>query len=209
MASKQKLKTKESEDEEKNLEAINKKILELKKEFRKENYNHIGHLYNILSKIVKLKQYSNPNYAPRSLEWERNINLNAMQIRYIFSYQYISSYAKDKVRKGLISDASICHFLAVSSLLRESRWQNKLVDKILKGNMRVSEVSELTKDELRLSLTGKLKIREDDQYLLTATKSLRSILGRLNDRKEIISNSPYRNNLLGSIYNLNDFVEEL
>ena len=121
----------ESTDEETNVELINKKIYELKKEFIKKKYNHIGNLYKILSEIIKLKQYTNPDYRPRSLEWEKDIELTAMQIRYIFSYQYISSYAEKKVNLGLITDTMMCHFLATSSLLRESQWQNKLVDKLI------------------------------------------------------------------------------
>lgn len=207
--SKQKLITKESIDEEKNKKAIEDKIKELKKELRSRTYNHIGNLYKILAGIVRLRQYSDKNYRPRSLEWEKDIKLSAMQIRYIFSYQYISSYAEEKVKEGLISDEAICHFLAVSSLLRESQWQNILVDKIIEGNIKVSEVSELTKKELKLFLLGKLDIRKDDKYLLAATKTLRSILKRLEDRKEILKESPYKENLINSIVRLEDFIREV
>ena len=203
-----KLITKESESEEDNIKAINKKIVELKKEFRSRTYNHIGNLYKILSEIVKLKQYSDPNYKVRSLEWENDLELTAMQVRYIFSYQYISTYTEKKVKQGLITDGAICHFLAVSALLRKSRWQNKLVDKIIGEKMKVSEVSELTKEELKLFLRGKLKIRKDDKYFLTATKSLRSMYTRLNDRKHLFDNSPYSKNLINSIKKLNKLVDE-
>ena len=209
MGKKLKLQTKEVIDEEENLKLINFKIMSLKEEFNRHTYNHIGNLYSILSEIVKLRKYSNQNYTPRSLEWEDDLKLTAMQIRYIFSYKYISTYAENKVRNGEITDAAICHFLAVSSLVRESQWQNRLVDKIIKEKIKVSEVSELTKEELKLFLLGKLKIRKDDKYFLSATKSLRSMLTRLESRKNLLRKSPYSTNLINSIKNLNNFIEEM
>lgn len=206
MGKRMKLITKASIDEEKNLELINKKILELKEQFSRHTYNHIENLYKILSEIVKLKQYFNKNYTQRSLEWEKDLELTSMQIRYIFSYKYISSYAKEKVKAKLITDVSICHFLAVSALLRESRWQNRLIDKIINEEMKVSEVSELTQEELKLYLLGKLKIRKDDKYLLTATKSLRSIFTRIEERKRLMKKSPYSKNLVNAIRKLNELV---
>ncbi len=203
------LQVREAADEEKQIESANKKIQELKEEFRNRTYNHIGNLYKILDKIVKLRQYSDKNYRPRSLEWEEDINITAMQIRYIFSYQYISTYAEDKVKEGSLTDTAMCHFLSCSSLLRESQWQNRLVDKIIDGGVKVSEVSELRVDELKLFLLGKLTIRKDDKYLLTATKTLRGILNRLESRKELINGSVYSKNLINSIRKLNKFANAL
>lgn len=209
MGKKQELRTKAVIEEEDNLELINKKISKLKDEFSRHTYNHIGHLYSILSEIVKLKKYSIPHYTQRSLEWEKGLKITSMQIRYIFSYQYICPYTEKKVKENLINDATVCHFLSVSKLLRESRWQIKLVDKIINEDIKIGEISELTIDELKLFLLGKLKIRKDDKYLLSSTKTLRSILLRLKEREKIMETSPYSENLFNAIKNLNDFINKM
>jgi len=188
------------------LKIINDSIKELKKEFNKRKYNHIGQLYELLDKIVKLRQKTISRYTERSLELEEGIELKASEIRYIFAYQYLSSYAREKVLQGLIDDTTVCHFLAVSSLLRSPEWQNKLIDKIISDKIRISQISELTLEEIKLFLQDKLELRTDDKYFLSVTKSLRSMKNRIEERKHLINDSPYKDNLINAIKELNKLV---
>lgn len=206
MKSQLKIRTKLSEDEEKQVLSVNKRIRELKKLYTKKVFGHISEVYKILDEIVRLKKYSNPRYAPRSLEWEEDLNINAQQIRYVFAYKDICKYAQEKVDEGLIDDSTICHFLATSSILREEYWQKKLIDKLLKKQIKIGEVSELTQNELKLFLQDKLTLRTSDKYFFTATKTLRSILKRLRDRSNLLEKSPFKDNLYNAIISLNELI---
>ena len=199
---KQKVITKESKGEFKDRILIEKKIKKLKKEFLKYTKSRVGEMYKILSKIVKLKQKINSGFRPRSLEWEDDIKLNAMQIRYIFSYQYISSYSKKLIEKGLINDSAVCFLIYRFKMLREPQWQNKIVKLFLNGKITISQSSEMTREELVLLLNGKFKFKTDDKYLISATKTLRSILVRIKQRKNIINKSKYKKNLIQAVNKL-------
>lgn len=193
---------------------MRKKIKELKQEFKKFNDSRVKEMYRILTEIVKIKRALpensgvGKNYTMRSLEWEEDLNLTSMEIRYISAYIFISDYGVEKVQQGFINDTTICHFLAISSLLREEKWQNKLIDLVIAKKIKVSQVSELTREELKLFLQGKLKIRQDDKYFLTATKTLRSMKKRILERKELLSNSMFKTNLINAINELRSIINE-
>lgn len=205
--SKLKLITKEKKNDERNLFAVKKKIVELKKRYMRGKYNHVGELYEILSKLVKLKQVEDSKYTPRSLEWEKDLKITSGEIRFIFAYKYISSYAKEKIKEGLIDDVIICNALAHSSLLRDINYQNKFIDKLIKNEIKIGACSELTKEELGLFLMDKLKVRKDEDYFLSAIKSLRSMKNRIKDRKNLLKNSVYRDNLISAIRGLNELID--
>jgi len=195
-------------DEEQNI-LINRKIIELKQLFRRRKYNRVGQLYEVLNELVKLKQKTNPRYAPRSLENEEGINLTGSQIRYIFAYQYICEYTKKKVLEGKIDDSTVCHALAVSSRLREIQWQIRFVDKLINKEIKPSSISELNQEEIKNVLLDKEEITESDNYFLSATKSLRNIKDRIEKRKHLLKGSLYEKNLINSIKNLSKLLEEL
>ena len=187
---------------------IRNKIDSLKKEFRKYSHGRMGELYRILTEIVELKRALPENrgfgktYKMRSLEWEEDLGITAMEIRYISSYIFISDYGKECVEKGLIHDSTICHFLAVHALLRQEKWQNILIDKVIKEKIKVSQVSELTKAELILFLEGKLEKRMSDDYFFTATKTIRSVNKRILERKHLLKGSNFSKHLLSSVEKL-------
>lgn len=201
--------TKESKQKESNLFAINQRIKELKREFRKKTYGHVGELYEILNKLVQLKKETNPRYTERSLEYEEGIDLKGSQIRYIFAYRYITPYTRKKVEEGLIDDSTICHALATSSLLREIQWQKKFVDKLINKEIKPSAISEIKKEEIKNVLLDKKEITESEDYFLYATKNLRNIKKRIEERKHLLNNSLYKENLFNAIKSLNDLMEKL
>ena len=207
--------TKATLDFQKQYALIRNKISELKKQFHKFHQGRMGELYNLCNEIVELKKALPENrgvgkrYTFRSLEWEEGLGLTSMDIRYIQAYIFISDYAKNCVKKGLINDTTICHFLAVHSLLREDEWQDKLVDMIIKKDIKVSQVSELTRDELKLFLQGKLKKRISDDYFFTATKTIRSIRKRIAERGHLLSKSNFSDNLFNAVKGLYFDMEKL
>jgi hypothetical protein len=200
--------TKQVLDNSREYSKIRTKIKELKLELNRFHQNKMGELYKICEEIVRLKQALPENrgvgkrYTFCSLEWENDIGLSSMDIRYIQSYKFISDYGKKCVSNNLITDTAICHFLAISSLLREEKWQNKLIDLVIAKKIKTSQVSELTKEELKLFLEGKLKRKISDDYFFTATKTLRSITIRIKERKHLFHKSNFSNNLFRSIENL-------
>ena len=187
-------------------QAINRKIAELKKEFTQFTSSRVGSMYKILNEIIKLKQQTNPKYAPRSLEWEKDMNLGAMQIRYIFTHQYLSTYSKKLINEGLITDSTICFLIFRFKFLREPEWQNKVVDKFLAGQIRISWCSEMTQEEIKLLLNDKFEFKLDERYFLSAVKNLSSILSRIRERKHLIKDSRFRARMLEKA---NKLVEEL
>jgi len=207
------LNLKQHKDNQANLKAVNEKIEQLKKEFNKKKYNHIGELYELLKKIVELKKATRTKYkeryTERSLEWEEGLSLSGSQIRYIFAYQYISGYSKQKVLEGKIDDATLCHALAVSTLLRDPIFQKKFVDKLINKKIKPSAISELSKEDTKNFLNDKLVFREDDNYFLYAIKSLRNIKQRIFLKKHLLKKSPYKTNLIASIKSLYNLVKDL
>lgn len=200
--------TKASLDSSRQYAKIRDRIKELKKELHKYHTGRMENLYNICYELVQLHRALPENsgvgkrYTFRSLEWETDLGLTSMDIRYIESYIFISDYGKKCVKKGLITDTAICHFLAISSLLREEKWQNKLIDLIIANKIKVSQVSELTKEELKLFLQGKLKKRISDDYFFTATKTIRSIEKRILERKNLLTKSNFSRHLFRSVESL-------
>ena len=207
MKSKMKLITRESREKEKNLFSINEKIQELKKDFRKKTYGHVGELYEILYKLVQLKKETNKRYTERSLEWEDGIDLKGSQIRYIFAYKYLCSYSKKKVEEGLIDDNTICHALAISSLLREPQWQKSYVDKIINKEITPSSISEINKEEIKNVLIGKNQITESDAYFLAASKALRNIKLRMEKREHLLNSSLHKQSFINSLNSLTKAVK--
>lgn len=193
-------------DEKHNLLEITKKIRQLKMQFMKRKCNRIKELYETLSEIVKLKKALDPKFEPRSLEWEEDLKISSWEIRYIFAYKFITPKTMEKINAGLLEDSSVCHFLAQSSLLRQEPWQGLLINKMIKGKIGVGEISELKMDELKLFLEDKLKLRTDDKYFYSMTKSLRTMLVRLKERENLIEKSPYAPHLISAIRNLNKFI---
>lgn len=210
----QKVVTRYNQDLVRSNSQIREKIHELKQELRKYTTSRIGELYSICEELVRLKSALPENigvgkrYTFRSLEWEEDLDLSSMDIRYIQAYGFISNYGKQCVAKGLLQDTTICHFLAISSLLRETPYQDKLIDLIIERKIRISEVSELTRGELVLFLEGKLKKRKDDTYFLSSAKTLRSMLSRLKQREELLkSDNIYKTHLISSVNNLKKYLE--
>ncbi len=213
---KQKVITKQRLDEYRNNSQIRSRINELKQEMRQYTSGRVAKLYEICTEIVELKRALpenrgvGKNYTMRSLEWEEDLDLTAMEIRYIQSYIFISDYAHEKIKEGLLRDSTICHFLTISSLLREEKYQNKLIDKILMNKIKISEVSELTKDELKAYLDGKMNYKSSDRYFLTSAKTMRSILTRLKSREATLKKNPlYKKQLLNSIIKLKNYIETI
>lgn len=187
-------------------QAVNRKIAELKKEFTQFTSSRVGAMYKILNEIVKLKQQTNPKYMSRSLEWEKDMDLGAMQIRYIFTHQYLSSYSKKLINEGLITDSTVCFLIFRFKFLREPEWQNKVVDKFLAGQIRISWCSEMTQEEIKLLLNDKFEFKLDERYFLSAVKNLSSILSRIRERKHLIKNSRFRKRMLEKAIKI---IEEL
>jgi len=185
---------------------INQRIEELKKEFKKFTSNRIGEMYKILSKIVEIRKQENRRYAPRSLEWEKDLNLNSMQIRYIFSYQYISGMSERLIEEGKITDTAVCCLIYRFSFLKEPQWQNRMVQKYLNKEIRISESAEMGVNELKDFLLGKKIIRKDDKYILTATKTLRSMSSRLRKKQDVLKKSKHKKSLL---YQINELKREV
>jgi hypothetical protein len=195
------------EDDFKNSLEIKRKIQDLKKEFLRYTKNRISVMYNILSEIVKLKKIANKRYAPRSLEWETDLNLNASQIRYIFSYEHFTDYGKKLVSDGKMDEKTICFLIWRFKFLRnEPTNQNKLINLYLKGDVLVSEMGWMNEEEIRSLLKGK-KILTNDRYLISANKSIASILSRLKQRNVDKSNSKHKKELINLIKHFESYLE--
>ncbi len=191
--------TKESKDEGQNKLLVERKIKELKEEFKKFTQSRVGEMYRILSKIVELKKQTNSRYAPRSLEWDKDLNLTSGNIRYIFSHQYISTRSKELIEEGMINDSAVCFLIFRFKMLREPMWQNKLVKLFLDGEITISQTAEMTMDEIKQLLNGKLEFRTDDKYFISATKTLRSMLVRIKARKNVLDNSKFKEALVKEV----------
>ena len=200
--SKTKLETKELKDEFRNKLATERKIKELKEEFRKFTKSKVGEMYRILSAIVKLKQLTNKRYRLRSLEREKGIDLSSQQIRYISSFQYMSSYSKNLVEKGIIKDSAVCFLIHRWGILQQPQWQNKAIKMFVEGKLTISQTAEMKQKDFLSFLNGKYKFSTDEKYLISATKTLRSMLFRIRQRGKIISNSKYKEGLLRELERL-------
>jgi hypothetical protein len=164
-------------------------------------------MYEILNEIVKLKKETNNKYAPRSLEWESDLNITGDDIRFIFAYQYITDYTKSKIQEGLIDDYMICRALKSSSILRNPMRQNSFVNKVINKEVKPSMISEFRTSEIKLLTEGKLKLKQDDNYFFVATKTIRSIKCRIKQRQHLLNESPFRNELIGSIRELYNLIK--
>jgi hypothetical protein len=193
-------------EEKVNIPEINKQILELKKEFKKYTNNRIGEMYRILSKLVQLNKLKDKHYAPRSLEWEKDLNLNSVQIRYIFAYKYFSFYAKKLVEEEKIEEKTICFLIWRFSILRKEVLQNKLIDLYLKGDIKISELGWMNANEILGLINGK-RILVKDRYLISGNKSICSLLSRLKQREVNTSNSKFKQELINSTKNLLNYLE--
>jgi hypothetical protein len=189
-----------------NVPEINKQILQLKKEFRKYTSGRVAEMYRILNNIVILKKLTNSRYAPRSLESETDMNLTAVEIRYVFSYKYFSDNSKKLVEENKIKDKTICFLIWRYGFLRNFIYQDKLVKLYLKGEIKISELGWMNSTEIKEMInTGKL-ILEKERYLISANKSICSILSRLKQRDVYLSNSKHKQEVLNSIDNLKKYL---
>lgn len=201
-------------DIKRNDELVREKIKELKTELKKFTTSRIGTLHRICTELVNLRRSLPGNrgkrYTIRSLEWEKDLNLTQQELRAIQSYVFLSDYSKVCINKGLIRDSTVCHFLVMSSLLRERKYQDKLVKMVIENKVRMSYINELTKDELRLFLLGKLKRKNDNPLLINSVKTIRSLTSRLRAQKELLAkDSIYRKHLILSVNNLKKYLDGL
>jgi len=190
-----------------NIPEINKQISELKKEFRKYTNHRIGEMYRILSKLVQLNKLKDKRYAPRSLEWEKDLNLNQVQIRYIFAYEYFSDYAKKLVEEEKIEEKTICFLIWRYRILRKHELQNKLIDLYLANKVKVSELGWMNSTEILGVINGK-RILVKDRYLISANKSIVSLISRLKQRNVNTSNSKFKRELISVVKNLLNYLQE-
>jgi hypothetical protein len=194
--------------QEKEMFQIKRRIEELKEEINSIKYNKVRDIYLKLNEIVKLRQRLNHKYTPRSLEKEEGLKITGIQVRFFFSYQYLTDYTLRMIKEKKITDSLICKYLTISSVFREVQWQKLLVEKLVNKEISPSQISELTIEEIKLFLIGKLKFRTSDKYFLTATKTLRSMTARIKDRKHLLKKSFYKQDLLNQIEVLRKMILE-
>ena len=204
---KTKLITKELTVDFKNKIAIKRKIKELKDQFAHRHYDRIKEMYNILSKIVELKRELGLKFNNFHLTEEDGINLNYSHIRYIFSIEHLSPKSKRLIKERKITDSTVCTMIWKFNFLREPQWQDKLVDFYLQGKMRMSELGEFSREGLQDFLNGKETISLSQRYLISATKTIRSMSSRIRNKEISIKDKRYVEALKRAVKNLEESLK--
>lgn len=191
------------------MDKVQLQIKKLKEQYNTRKYQRVEQLYNILKKIVSLKQKNNPNYRPRSLEREKDLKINSNEIRFIFAFEYLSSKTKQLIKQRKITDVLACRLVQRSGAFN-SDFENKLINYWIDKKLTSTELHELTKSQLfALVNNQKLSLKDKERVLVGYTKTIRNITSKINKMKNIVKQSDFSRSLFLAVKNLDKTIKNL
>lgn len=209
MTNKQELKTREKIDEHRNLISINKRIRDIQLEVKKLSINRISELYKLLSEYIKLKRVTNKRYGLNTLSFDPDLKIGQTNVRYIFSYKYLSSYTKRLIEEEKIEESTACFITFKFAFLREAGWQNKIINLFLDKKITISQLAELNKQEIKNIILGEKVISDKERYFISTTKTLRSILIRLKKEEKELQKYSHLDSLRNTVKEINNYFDKI
>lgn len=177
---------------------IELRILKLKEEFNRNRENYIYKTYLILDEIFELRRKQFKRYSIADLAKEDGLDLTYHSIVYIFRLKDISPKTKKLIDKKVLRATSAIQLIKNTSAVRNDHdLQDKLVDKFLKGEVSIKQVSKMSKDNLINFIDAKYSpIEEKCKVLLRSIYEIKCIANVINSNRTFLRQKKYMNKLI-------------
>ena len=198
----QKLQKKLSKDK-----SINLRIEKLKKLLKGVQEDYQRKVYFILKEILDLRKTQIKKYSLGGLSREKGINLTIHQIMYIFGYEYISSFTKDKIDKGQLRLSTALFIIKQDLRFREPIYQNKAVKMYMDGRLKTTELSRLSAAIIFDNVIFDKEIDKANKQLINMSFSIQEYMKLVKSKQNLFSDRKTIRYIINQLKRFEDLLE--
>lgn len=149
---------------------IEQRIKELIKKYNYIKDESYYQLYLTLKEIFELRKSEDYDYTHEDLAREKGLNVSVATIKYVYGFEYFNERTKKLVEEEKITARAVLWILRRNKIFRETSFQNDIIDRVISGNLTISEMSHLHTDTI-LKKISEDKPMSDDVLIFEQTMS--------------------------------------
>lgn len=166
---------------------VDKKVQHLINKLNKLNDEYQFKVYLILKEILKLRQTQMKKYTINSLANEKEINIVAESIQYIFGFDYLTKTTAQLIKDKKLKASTYLHIIRRSTELKKPLAQNKIIKDYVDGKITSTEISHIPMK----ALIHKTRQNYNKESVLIGTKiiyRIENIKAYLKSNKKLLIN---------------------
>lgn len=187
---------------------IEEKIKELIKRLDKVEDDYYLSVYKILKQILELRQSHISNYKIATLSHEEGIKYSPQQVLYLFTFDYATPRSWELINSGKLRASTFIFIMRRSTQFRNSKIQDKLIEKYMDGELTSSMISHLNSQQILHFVDSSNEMSDYDKIVLETLYALRRINNKIIRSKKLFENSAYKKKFFDALETLNVTVEE-